>query len=73
MKIDPAKHAWLTEPESQAVMQALGEARFVGGAVRNALLGAAVTDIDIAVPVPPEAPASIMAPSPPSRMEKSLR
>ena len=34
-------------------MNALGEARFVGGAVRNALLGAHVVDIDIAVPMPP--------------------
>ena len=54
MRIDPDKHTWLTELETRAVMQALGEARFVGGAVRNALLGVAVTDIDIAVPVPPE-------------------
>src|ERR1700760_3260771 len=53
MRIDPAKHSWLTEPETQSVMQALGHARFVGGAVRNALLGLGVTDIDIAVPVPP--------------------
>ncbi len=35
-------------------MQALGQARFVGGAVRNAILGAPVADIDIAVPLPPE-------------------
>jgi poly(A) polymerase len=34
-------------------MAALGEARFVGGAVRNAILGASVVDIDIAVPMPP--------------------
>ncbi len=54
MRIDPAKHGWLSEPETRAVMEALGNARFVGGAVRNALLGAAVTDIDIAVPMPPE-------------------
>jgi poly(A) polymerase len=54
MRLDAAKHPWLGEPETRAVMEALGEARFVGGAVRNALLGAAVTDIDIAVPVPPE-------------------
>jgi poly(A) polymerase len=54
MKIDPKKHAWLEEPETRSVMQALGHARFVGGAVRNALLGAPVVDIDIAVPVPPE-------------------
>jgi poly(A) polymerase len=54
MRIDPAKHGWLDEPETRAVMQALGNARFVGGAVRNALLGAPVADIDIAVPVPPD-------------------
>jgi poly(A) polymerase len=54
MRIDPARHGWLSEPETNAVMQALGHARFVGGAVRNALLGAPVVDIDIAVPVPPE-------------------
>ena len=54
MRIDPAKHGWLEEPETRAVMQALGHARFVGGAVRNALLGAPVVDIDIAVPIPPE-------------------
>ena len=54
MRIDPAKHPWLEEPETRVVMEALGNARFVGGAVRNALLGAAVSDIDIAVPMPPE-------------------
>src|ERR1700761_6591170 len=53
MRIDPAQHGWMTAPETIQVMQALGEARFVGGAVRNALLGAAVVDIDIAVPMPP--------------------
>ena len=53
MRIDPATHAWMTAPETLQVFAALGEARFVGGAVRNALLGAAVSDIDIAVPMPP--------------------
>jgi poly(A) polymerase len=43
----------MTAPETLQVMAALGEARFVGGAVRNAILGAAVVDIDIAVPMPP--------------------
>jgi poly(A) polymerase len=43
----------MTAPETVQVMTALGEARFVGGAVRNALLGAGVVDIDIAVPMPP--------------------
>lgn len=53
MRIDPAQHGWMTAPETLQVMAALGEARFVGGAVRNAILGAAVVDIDIAVPMPP--------------------
>jgi poly(A) polymerase len=53
MRIDPSQHGWMTAPETVAVMNALGEARFVGGAVRNALLGASVVDIDIAVPMPP--------------------
>ncbi len=53
MKIDPAQHGWMTAPETLAVMSALGDARFVGGAVRNALLGVSVMDIDIAVPMPP--------------------
>jgi poly(A) polymerase len=44
----------MTAPETVAVMAALGEARFVGGAVRNALLGVPVVDIDIAVPMPPQ-------------------
>ncbi|MBV9550638.1 MAG: CCA tRNA nucleotidyltransferase, partial [Alphaproteobacteria bacterium] len=43
----------MTAPETLAVMNALIEARFVGGAVRNALLGVPVSDIDIAVPMPP--------------------
>ena len=44
MRLDPAKHAFLSAPDTRAVMDALspGEAdraRFVGGAVRNALQG----------------------------------
>jgi poly(A) polymerase len=54
MRIDPAKHPWLTAPETRKLMAALGDGRFVGGAVRNALLGQEVSDIDIAVPMPPE-------------------
>ena len=54
MRIDPAQHGWMTAPETVQVMTALGEARFVGGAVRNALLGTSVVDIDIAVPMPPD-------------------
>ena len=52
----------MTAPETLAVFAALGDARFVGGAVRNALLGTAVVDIDIAVPMPPsEAIARLVA------------
>jgi poly(A) polymerase len=43
----------MTAPETVQVMAALGDARFVGGAVRDALLGVGVVDIDIAVPMPP--------------------
>jgi poly(A) polymerase len=50
--------AWLNAPETRAVMDALtrdgGAARFVGGCVRNALLGVPVEDIDIATPLPPD-------------------
>ena len=45
---------WMTAPESRRVMTALGEARFIGGCVRDALLGLPVADLDIATPHPPE-------------------
>jgi poly(A) polymerase len=54
MKINPAQHGWMTAPETVAVMTVLGDARFVGGAVRNAILGVPVSDIDIAVPMSPQ-------------------
>ncbi|MBC7132252.1 MAG: CCA tRNA nucleotidyltransferase [Roseovarius sp.] len=51
--------AWITRPETRAVCDALTgagyQALFVGGCVRNALLGAAVNDIDIATDAHPEA------------------
>jgi poly(A) polymerase len=57
-KLDPQKQSWMSRPETRAVMAALtaegGEARFVGGAVRNALLGEAVSDVDIATPLLPQ-------------------
>jgi poly(A) polymerase len=50
--------AWITEAATQAVLAALldagGAARFVGGAVRDTLLGRAVGDVDIATPLSPE-------------------
>ncbi|MDE2134791.1 MAG: CCA tRNA nucleotidyltransferase [Alphaproteobacteria bacterium] len=44
----------MSAPATRKLMEALGEARFVGGAVRNALLGMPVTDIDIATPLTPD-------------------
>jgi poly(A) polymerase len=48
----------MREDKTRAVMAALGadqgNARFVGGAVRNALLGRGVDDIDIATPLLPD-------------------
>jgi len=45
--------SWMTAPETVKLMAALGEARFVGGAVRNALIGKPVTEVDIATPLVP--------------------
>ena len=57
MRLDPSHHDWMHAGETSAVMNALssggGGARFVGGAVRNALLGRNVDDIDIATPLLP--------------------
>ena len=44
---------WMTAPETAKLMAALIEARFVGGAVRNALIGVPVTEVDIATPLVP--------------------
>ena len=49
---------WMTAPETETVMAALtadgGEARFVGGCVRNALLKRPAHDIDIATVETPD-------------------
>jgi poly(A) polymerase len=53
--------AWLTANATQAVMAALeatgeaGCARFVGGCVRNAVLGAPIDDVDSATTQQPVA------------------
>jgi poly(A) polymerase len=58
LRLDPASQAWMQAPETRRVLDALtqngGEARFVGGAVRNALAGQPVSDIDIATPLTPD-------------------
>lgn len=46
---------FLADPALRPVLDALPEARLVGGAVRDALLGTEVADIDLATPRPPEA------------------
>lgn len=56
--LSPGEAEWLREPSCQAVFEAIEsgryEARAVGGAVRNALLGCPVADVDIATPAVPE-------------------
>ena len=53
-----ASQSWLTGDRTKRLFDALlkggGEARFVGGCVRNALLGAPVADVDIATTILPE-------------------
>ena len=50
--------AWLKDADLQRLLSALNaggeEARIAGGAVRNALLGEAVADVDIATTTLPE-------------------
>ena len=57
-KLDPARVEWMREASTLRLMGVLakdgGDARFVGGVVRNTLLGLAVKDIDIATPLPPD-------------------
>ena len=56
MKVDPA--AWLERPGIRRLLDALdadrGAARFVGGAVRDALLGIAGEDLDLATTLTPD-------------------
>ena len=52
---------WMSAPATRKLMEALGEARFVGGAVRNALLGKPVADIDIATPLTPDKVGALLA------------
>ncbi len=53
-----ADASWLKAPSLQRVFAAIagagGEARVAGGAVRNALLGEAVTEVDLATTLSPE-------------------
>ncbi|MGO8866231.1 MAG: CCA tRNA nucleotidyltransferase [Alphaproteobacteria bacterium] len=55
---------WMTAPATERVLAALGakgaEVRFVGGCVRDAILGRPVKDIDIATHDPPEAVTALL-------------
>ena len=51
-RLDP--QPWMSAPSTRKLMEALGEARFVGGAIRNTLLRKPVGDIDIATPLTPD-------------------
>ncbi|MFP4519771.1 MAG: CCA tRNA nucleotidyltransferase [Oceanicaulis sp.] len=58
-RLDPAAHPWLDAPETRRVMEALSpgdsdRARYVGGCVRNAIMGRPVDDVDIATVLQPE-------------------
>ena len=53
-QLDANRESWMNAPDTLAVLRALGDARFVGGAVRNALLHRPVTEIDIATPLVPD-------------------
>ena len=56
LRIEP--QPWMIEPATQGVLAALAEggaeARFVGGSVREALLGRPIGDVDIATPARPD-------------------
>ena len=56
-RLDPP--VWMTAPAVRALFDSLGRAgivaRFVGGCVRNTVLGREVDDIDVAVDKPPDA------------------
>ncbi|MCP2678146.1 CCA tRNA nucleotidyltransferase [Maricaulaceae bacterium NA33B04] len=61
VRLDPAEHAWMTDAKTREVLAALNSdgqkedrTRFVGGCVRNALLGEPVDDVDIATTLTPD-------------------
>jgi len=56
VKLDPEDHDWMTSKEVMRLFKAFpkGELRFVGGCVRNALLGEPVRDIDLSTKLDPQ-------------------
>jgi tRNA nucleotidyltransferase/poly(A) polymerase len=58
-KLDPSKHVWLGSSPAMTLLDLLNHehnlsTRFVGGCVRNALMGEPVADIDLATKIHPE-------------------
>jgi len=57
-RLDPKRESWMSSPEARRLIVVLtaegGLARFVGGAVRDALLRREVKDVDIATPRQPD-------------------
>ncbi|WP_371395960.1 CCA tRNA nucleotidyltransferase [Fretibacter rubidus] len=55
--LNPQQYAWMREPAVSQLFKAFpkGQLRFVGGCVRNALMGEAVADVDLATPLTPDA------------------
>ncbi len=57
-RLDPKREVWMSAPATERVLAALtkdgGDARFVGGVVRNAILRTEIADIDIATPLVPD-------------------
>ena len=45
---------WMNAPPLQRLLDLLGDARFVGGAVRDTLVGRDVGDLDVATPLAPD-------------------
>ena len=62
MKLDVNKHDWLNAASTKRLFAVLpmGSARFVGGCVRNAVLGEPVADYDIATWVEPREVAKLL-------------
>jgi poly(A) polymerase len=60
-----ARQPWVADPATRQVIGALeakgSPARFVGGCVRNALIGAPIADIDIATPEEPQSVLELLA------------
>lgn len=57
MKLNPKENAWISSKGASSILEALpaGSTRFVGGCVRNAIMGEPIGDIDLATQMEPKA------------------